>query len=184
VRLRRSTASYRPGLKPPSHCPAATRAVPPRPQRLITLPALSLLRSEAHSSVPRGDSPSCLPGRRQGLWCGPRLPAGHLPQPESGAARGGVTDCRHGHRAWAGKLASAPARRRAAGGAVERAVRADGHLLPGRHRPAGPGDLPRQPWPGRDHPSSGCRAAGFTWRSSGLGRHRTRAAGWTSWCSA
>ena len=27
------------------------------------------------------------------------------------------------------------------------------------------------------------RAAGFTWRSSGPGRHRTRAAGWTSWCS-
>jgi YycE-like C-terminal domain len=67
------------------------------------------------------------------------------------------------------------------GGAVERAVRADGHLLPGHHRPAGPGDFPRQLSPGRDHPSSGCRAAGFTWRSSGLGRHRTRAAGLTSW---
>src|SRR6185369_5893996 len=31
--------------------------------------------------------------------------------------------------------------------------------------------------------SSGCRAARFTWRSSVPGRHRTRAAGWTSWCS-
>jgi hypothetical protein len=33
-------------------------------------------------------------------------------------------------------LASAPARKRAAGRAVERALREDGHLLPGRHRAA------------------------------------------------
>jgi len=39
-------------------------------------------------------------------------------------------------------MTSAPARRRAAGRAVERAVRGDGHLLPGCHRAAGPGDLP------------------------------------------
>ena len=53
-------------------------------------------------------------------------------------------------------MTSAPARRRAAGRAVERAVRGDGHVLPGHHRAAGPGDLSRQIWPGRDHP----RAAG------------------------
>jgi len=34
---------------------------------------------------------------------------------------------------------------------VERAVRGDGHLLPECHRAAGPEDLPRQLWPGRDH---------------------------------
>jgi len=62
----------------------------------------------------------------------------------------GVTECGHGYGAPAGTLASAPARRRAAGRAVERAVRGDGHLLPGCHRAAGPGDLPRQLWPGRD----------------------------------
>ena len=68
-----------------------------------------------------------------------------------------MKDCRHGHGSPAGTLASSPSRRRAAGRAVERAVRADGHLLPGRHRAAGPGDLPRQLWPGRDHPRAARR---------------------------
>src|SRR6185369_7687704 len=36
---------------------------------------------------------------------------------------------------------------------------------------------------GLDGTILGLPAARFTWRSSVPGRHRTRAAGWTSWCS-
>ena len=91
-------------------------------------------------------------------------------------------DCRHGHRAAAGALASAPPRRRASGRAVERALRGDGHLLPGHHRAACPGDLPRKlrAWTG---PSLGCRAARSTSRSSARRKRSTRAVGWTSLCS-
>src|SRR5215831_3217357 len=60
-------------------------------------------------------------------------------------------DCPHGyHRARA--VARASSGGRAAGGAVERSLRRDGRLLPGRRRAAGAGNLPRQLRPGRDDP--------------------------------
>src|SRR5215472_13338958 len=49
-------------------------------------------------------------------------------------------------------MAGAPSRRRAAGGALERPLRRDGHLLPGHRGAAGAGNLPRQLRPGRDDP--------------------------------
>src|SRR5262249_38771434 len=114
-----------------------------------------------------GARPRERPGGVAGVWRGAFGPPGWRRPPARGArgpgrpggncssarkpAGGRVKTVPHGYRG-ARAMAGASSRGRAAGGAVERPLRRDGHLLPGHRGAAGAGNLPRQLRPGRDDP--------------------------------
>jgi hypothetical protein len=150
--------------------------IPAQPQVTPAMPA-------QHPVMPRVGNAACSSGRRQGGWCVPgACRRWHLLQPEAWSSRGGgdrLPSWAQGPGRQAGQRTCPQARCGSCGGAGVTSRRSPSTGTPSGCRSWRP-SATAMAWTG---PSSGCRAARFTWRSSGPGRHRTRAAGWTSSCS-
>jgi len=108
-------------------CARATKQIAAAELRPVTVPtaalAMSLGRcpfSDRCRAAGRGSLLAWPAAGRVARIGGCRLR--RLLQPEDWSGQRGVKDCRRGRRAPAGTLASAPPRRRATGGAVERAL--------------------------------------------------------------
>src|SRR5262245_16297966 len=140
-------AALTPDAQPERELPAPSRPAHgcpgSRPRRRPTRPATPPRRSGRPPPAPDHGTPPA--GRLAGRAVPGNCPLRRTPPGGTGA------DCPHGCR-WATAVAGAPARGRAPGGAVERPLRRDGHLLPGHRGAAGTGNLPRQLRPGRDDP--------------------------------